>query len=826
MEQEIVKYDAFISYRHSELDRYVAMTIQKRLEGFRLPKNFSKKREGGRNVISRIFRDQDELSLADNLAEPLALALENSDFLIVISTPRYPQSSWCLQEIENFLKNHDMDHVLVVLAEGEPDESFPEILTYRDVEITDDNGNVRIERKSMEPLAADVRGADKREINKKMDDAVLRIAAAMFGVSFDSLKQRHREQRMRRMIAFFGSVAAVLLIFSIVCFALLTKINDQKSIISEQYRDIQLRYANSMVNASQQLMSAGRRKDAVYLVNKVLPDNPVDETLPYSAEAERALASALELYDRRNGFSVKGSVDAESGVTELTASASGRYLAFASQDGNIVIYDMIAEKEVGRTGLSDSYTQLIYLSFMGEDKLFFFENGEVHRYDILSGRDELLYRGENSSVYLSEEGKVFAVWEDNILRIFDLNNKEIFSGDFTEQLAEYAGRELEIAAASCSHSGKTLTLALSPYGGGASVLISVDLINSEEVFFDIYTINANVCIANSDDMIYFVVYNGYTPDTMFANVYGISFATGQPLWASSVYNDVFTRIDYIEDAGREYVVTAGDKRVSLYTADDGQRLCDELTSELIISMNRTQAGDAVMFSLKNGGVLKLDASAVIVDYSLNNFNYSMSNVLDYCRVYDNCVVAHILYSDYVYYMTRYDTPGYKLLPDMSDNSHSYPYRDNSELIKELGIDGSNISASLESEDGKLFITELSNGELSVYSIEGKRLLNTIYGSYSLMRRLIYCSEIDKYLLIKSKSSLLLNSDGEVVAELQDVYDYCVNGVPGFVMKEVQTGEESSFYFAPYVTYEQLIAAAKSYLGDYEPSQKIRKRYGI
>lgn len=68
MEKETEKkytYDAFISYRHSELDKFVAENLHKQLEAFRLPGNVSRKI--GRKKIERVFRDKDELPLTSNL---------------------------------------------------------------------------------------------------------------------------------------------------------------------------------------------------------------------------------------------------------------------------------------------------------------------------------------------------------------------------------------------------------------------------------------------------------------------------------------------------------------------------------------------------------------------------------------------------------------------------------------------------------------------------------------------------------------------------------------------------------------------------------------
>jgi len=162
-------YDAFISYRHSETDSFVAENLHKRLESFKLPKSVRPRVKDGKTSIERVFRDVDELPLSDNLSEPISNALANSDYLITICTPRYPQSRWCLKEIETFLQTHPRDHILVVLAEGEPADSFPEILTYEQTEVKDENGNVSFSRREIEPLAADTRGSNKKEILRAMD---------------------------------------------------------------------------------------------------------------------------------------------------------------------------------------------------------------------------------------------------------------------------------------------------------------------------------------------------------------------------------------------------------------------------------------------------------------------------------------------------------------------------------------------------------------------------------------------------------------------------------------------------------------------------------
>ncbi len=116
---ETFRYDAFISYRHCELDSFISENLHKKLENFKLPKSVIKKTSPSKTKIERVFRDEAELPLSNNLSDPISEALANSEFLIVICTPNLPKSEWCKKEIETFVQLHDRKHVLLVLADGE-----------------------------------------------------------------------------------------------------------------------------------------------------------------------------------------------------------------------------------------------------------------------------------------------------------------------------------------------------------------------------------------------------------------------------------------------------------------------------------------------------------------------------------------------------------------------------------------------------------------------------------------------------------------------------------------------------------------------------------
>ena len=117
------KYTAFISYRHGGSDEFVAKTLHAMLESYRIPGRLSEKL--GKKRVGRIFRDVDELPSSSSLYHNIEDALGQSEFLLVICTPRLQESQWCMREIELFKKFRGSDHIIAVLAEGEPPGQLP-----------------------------------------------------------------------------------------------------------------------------------------------------------------------------------------------------------------------------------------------------------------------------------------------------------------------------------------------------------------------------------------------------------------------------------------------------------------------------------------------------------------------------------------------------------------------------------------------------------------------------------------------------------------------------------------------------------------------------
>ena len=433
MNLQEIKYDAFISYRHCELDQFVATTLHKELEAFRLPKAIQKQlcaKGITKKKIERVFRDRDELPITNNLADPITNALRNSDYLLVICSPRLKESLWCRKEIETFIKMHGREHIFAVLIEGEPADSFPEELLYEEKVTVDENGKEHVERVPIEPLAADVRGRNKKEIRKKIKEEVLRLAAPMFDCSYDDLKQRHRERAIRRIIAVAGSISAVFAIFGIVSSILAYRINEQSIQIKEQSVQIQEQADQINVQYQEALRTNAKQmaEDAFDLIDKGDIDaakemayQALSGEMPYTAEAEYALSSALQVY--RSGLQIapKRLLKLDSQINFCKISPDMTKLMVVDIFGNIRVYDPLTGEELYTVNYNTTYMSEDAVGFIGNDSIFYTNDCTVYLYDLKTGQQKEIETDNATGFKVDKSGKYLLTRSISEINIYDIN---------------------------------------------------------------------------------------------------------------------------------------------------------------------------------------------------------------------------------------------------------------------------------------------------------------------------------------------------------------------------------------------------------------------
>ena len=356
-----IHYNAFISYRHKPADIRVATEVQRALERFHIPKAVRQNQKGQ----MKLFRDKDELPITSNLSDNITLALENSDYLIVICSTHTRESLWVQREIETFLKTHTYDQVLTVLVDGDPYETIPEILLYRDVV---DPVTGEVTKEPLEPLSCDWRLGKKQAMREELP----RLAAVLLGCSYDELRQRQRQYKMRRLMTILG--AATVASLCLTAYFLYTSIiirqanddlhaaneeisrvngelisaNEEISQANEEIRQanvqIQANLDEALRNQSQYLSSAaterytaGDRMTAISLAKAALPT--ADSPRPYVPAAELTLTEALGLYTTERNVIADGAMDCGVLITDFVVTADGTIMYTLDRSNRLTVWD-------------------------------------------------------------------------------------------------------------------------------------------------------------------------------------------------------------------------------------------------------------------------------------------------------------------------------------------------------------------------------------------------------------------------------------------------------------------------------------------------------
>ncbi|MDR1070584.1 MAG: TIR domain-containing protein [Gracilibacteraceae bacterium] len=265
-----VRYEAFISYRHKPLDAALAKALHRQIETFRVPGRIAG--QSGKKRMGKVFRDQDELPLMADLGDGIRGALERSDWLVCVCTPDLLQSKWCMAEVDYFIKLGRRDNILCLLADGEPEDSFPPQLRFVEMD-----GGQTEER---EPLAADVRAPGLYGALRRLRVEKLRLLAPILKVDFDDLRRRARERFLRRALAVCISAAVFFAVFGGYAWFQSVTITRQNDELLAQRSRIYARFADEE-------LAQGNRAGAGLLLFETMPDG-----LPVSQEAADALYRA------------------------------------------------------------------------------------------------------------------------------------------------------------------------------------------------------------------------------------------------------------------------------------------------------------------------------------------------------------------------------------------------------------------------------------------------------------------------------------------------------------------------------------------------------
>ena len=404
-------YIAFISYRHLPLDMEAAKRIQKKIENYTIPKDF--REQFGGKKFGHVFRDEDELPSTASLSDSIYYALDRSKFLIVICTPDLPQSRWCEAEIKYFLKTHDRDHILAVLADGEPDQSFSPYILHD----FDSEGNPIAD---YEPLAANIDGPNHTLNKRALNKEVTRLFAAFLGCPFDALWQREKRARVNRLLGASAVAIAILCAFLGVVLNRNARIQEQNQKIEEQNRELQSRLSTVLVNGG---MAKLEDHDVAGAIEDALSSLESDDPAVYDHRAGTLLASALGAYKKKE---MRSSIvySQSTGITEMRVTDDKKHMLLLDEVGvlrclDLATYEPLWEANTGETyndGETSEVPAQIYTENLG-DRVICKDDAGVSCRSVADGT--LLWsfsvKKENTNSFqtISDDGSLFAVADKN-----------------------------------------------------------------------------------------------------------------------------------------------------------------------------------------------------------------------------------------------------------------------------------------------------------------------------------------------------------------------------------------------------------------------------
>ena len=425
-------YIAFISYRHKPLDLSVAKKLHRRIERYVIPKEL-RGCEGaaGGSRLGLVFRDQDELPISNNLTENIRTALDHAKFLIVVCSKDTPESLWVRREISYFLEHHDRDHLLAILIDGGPEESFPPQLT----EVRDEEGNL-IE--TVEPLAANIVADSELKRNRLFQTESLRILASLIGCPYDALYHREQRYRMRRM----GIAAAA---GALVAAGFIGMLLNRNAKIREQLMASMINESRALAALSESSFRDGDYRGALGYALDALPGR--DPQRPYVAEAEKSLSDELYLYRGDKTMGYVQSLEQDTDISGIALSADGSRFAAGDRYGYIRVFDMKSGQLTWSAKAGDSFLRLYYVenTLLVSDGL-----DKIHVY---SEGGELLRRAEDDYVLdvNAEKGMYLSYSRDgSALRPFI---KDVKTGNILYELGTMEGNYFELDLGAVSPDG-------------------------------------------------------------------------------------------------------------------------------------------------------------------------------------------------------------------------------------------------------------------------------------------------------------------------------------------------------------------------------------
>ena len=333
-----MKYDVFVSYRHVRPDADVARAVARLVEGYVVAGSVGGvvKRRG-----FRVFRDVEELASGE-LGVLIESALAESEFLVVVCSPRTVGSVWCMREVEFFSRVRGVDHVLAVVVEGDPGVVVGDVVGGDVLAVDVRAGVVRSE--GFGGFEGCESGVVDRLVRQSVGvlrrDGIDRLMAGVVGVSLGDLRQRQRERRMRRIIAATASAGLVMTGIGVSVTGLWLRARSAERAAKEESAAVAMKLSSDAIASGDRVRGLLYAKEAW---KKADPDSSSYETLKakyYENLSEGAIYPAMTVLSKIDTSGADGMAKA------MAVSPKGDFFLTGGENNNVTMWSVSTEKAV------------------------------------------------------------------------------------------------------------------------------------------------------------------------------------------------------------------------------------------------------------------------------------------------------------------------------------------------------------------------------------------------------------------------------------------------------------------------------------------------
>lgn len=204
-----MKYDGFISYRHTLRQTNITRKLQSELHKFAKP--WYKLR------AVRLYRDETNLSANPNLWEVIKKALDNSKYFLLMASPEAANSEWVEKELNYWLTQKGNTNIIIVLTDGKIEWNKKE---NNFASSTNAIPKSSLKSFNKEPLWVDLAWVRNEEDtlkieNKRFRNSIASISATLLDIDKDEIGGEDiRQHRKTKRVAFFAILIITILTIS------------------------------------------------------------------------------------------------------------------------------------------------------------------------------------------------------------------------------------------------------------------------------------------------------------------------------------------------------------------------------------------------------------------------------------------------------------------------------------------------------------------------------------------------------------------------------------------------------------------------------------